>query len=403
MTALGRVGRTLKSGLHDLTHRPRSQEPALDALRAAAVLLVICTHYALPEWPKAHGPEIRFTHWPMFYYGWTGVDLFFVLSGLLIGTQVWREIDRTGSINVPRFLLKRGLRIWPLYFFVLTALLVTGHDVRWPDWTFLSNYVETAYPRSWSLSTEEQFYIVVPLLLLLVGRVLPKRFQVWPIVGLLWAIPVVRFIERQRLFSKGLSAEVVHNRMVGPIHLHAEALLAGLILAWIAVQRPRWIAKESSTRVSRRGLAVLIVGTGLGLALDVVNKELFAFTALGLIFGSCTYFVLVDRSSLTRPLHAFVFYPISRLSYGMYLNHFLVIPASTAWAIATVPGPLPVVFFTGLILGTLISVAAAVITFLLIEHPFLQLRGHLLHGDRSHTASAVGPNAGRALEGVPIP
>jgi peptidoglycan/LPS O-acetylase OafA/YrhL len=402
MKFLAAIGDTLKAGWHDLTHRPRSQEPALDALRAAAVLLVICTHYALPEWPNAHGREVSFTHWPMFFYGWTGVDLFFVLSGLLIGTQLWRELDRTGGVKVPRFLLKRGLRIWPLYFAVLTLLLLSGHDVRWPDWTFLSNYVETAYPRSWSLSTEEQFYIVVPLLLLLVARVLPTRHQVWPIVALLCAIPLVRFIERHRLLAQGLSNEVVHNRMVGPIHLHTEALLVGLILAWITVHRQRWIAKEESRRVSRRGLVVLVAGAGLGMALDIANKEIFAFMALGLIFGACTYFVLVDRSFLTRPLHAFAFYPISRLSYGMYLNHFLVVPSSTAWAIANVPGPLPVVFFAGLLLGTAISIGAAVVTFLLIEHPFLQLRTRLLHGDRGHTASAVNPNAGGALEGVAI-
>jgi peptidoglycan/LPS O-acetylase OafA/YrhL len=339
----------------------------------------------------------------MFYYGWAGVDLFFVLSGLLIGTQVWREIDRTGGINIPRFLLKRGLRIWPLYFVVLSVLLVTGHDVRWPDWTFLSNYVETAYPRSWSLSTEEQFYIFVPLLLLFVAKVLPKRRQAWPIVALLCAIPLLRVLERHRLLARGLSVEAVHSRMVGPIHLHAEALLVGLVLAWITVQRPRWIATEEDRRVSRRGILVLIVGAGLGLALDIANKEIFSFTALGLIFGACTYFVLVDRSVLTRPLHAFGFYPISRLSYGMYLNHFLVLPGSTAWSLTHVPGPLTGRFIVGLVVGTVISIGAALVTFLLVEHPFLQLRARWLRGDRGHTASEVSPAAGGALEGVAIP
>jgi peptidoglycan/LPS O-acetylase OafA/YrhL len=244
---------------------------------------------------------------------------------------------------------------------------------------------------------------VVPLLLLVVARLLPRKYQVWPIVTLLGAIPVMRYVERHRLLAQGLAEPVVHNKMVGPIHLHAEALLVGLILAWIAVQRPRWIAKEESSRISRRGIVVLIVGAGLGMALDIANKEIFSFTALALIFGSCTYFVLVDRSPLTRPLHAFAFYPISRLSYGMYLNHFLVIPSSTAWVIAHAPGPLPVVFFGGLALGTIISVGAATVTFLLVEHPFLQLRSSLLHGDRRHAASAVNPSAGGALEGVAIP
>jgi peptidoglycan/LPS O-acetylase OafA/YrhL len=394
--------RVIRSGWHELTHRPSSQEPALDALRAAAVLLVICAHYALPEWPKAHGPEIAFTHWPMFYYGWTGVDLFFVLSGLLIGTQVWREIERTGTIHVPRFLLKRGMRIWPLYYVVLGLLAITGYDIRWPDWTFLCNYRDTFYSRSWSLSTEEQFYIIVPFLLIVIARLLPRDRQVWPLVGLVGTIPLVRYFERNRLLALGMPPAAVHERMITPIHLHAEALIIGLILAWVVVQRPRWIARETSTRVSKRGLIVLLVGCGTGLALDVANKEIFAFTALGLIFGAITYFVMLDRSWLTRPLHAFAFYPISRLSYGMYLNHFVVVPSSTAWALGHVPGPLPVVFFGGLLLGAAISTSAAVVTFLLVEHPFLMLRKRVLAGDRGHAASAIVPGTEGALEGVPI-
>jgi peptidoglycan/LPS O-acetylase OafA/YrhL len=392
---------TIRSGWHELTHRPKSQQPALDALRAAAVLLVICAHYALPEWPKAHGADIGMRRWPVFYYGWTGVDLFFVLSGLLIGTQVWREIDRTGTIRIGRFLLKRGLRIWPLYFVVLGLLALTGYDVRWPDWTFLCNYKDTYYSRSWSLSTEEQFYIIVPMLLIGIARFLPREKQPWPLMALCASIPPVRYIERHRLLASGIPAATVHERMITPIHLHAEALIVGLLLAWMVVQRPHWIAREKHSRVSKHGLIVLVFACSTGIALDWANKEIFAFTALGLIFGSLTYFVIVDNSWLTRPLQAFVFYPISRLSYGMYLNHFVVVPSSTAWAISHVPGPLPIVFLSGLLIGTLISICAATVTFLLVEHPFLELRAKLLHGDRSHVASGVRTTGG-TLEGVAI-
>jgi peptidoglycan/LPS O-acetylase OafA/YrhL len=394
----------LRSGWRELTQRPDSQQPALDALRAAAVLLVICTHYALPEWPKAHGPDIGMTRWPMFYFGWTGVDLFFVLSGLLIGTQLWREIRRTGTVKIGRFVLKRGLRIWPLYFVVLGLLAVTGYDVRWPDWTFLCNYKDTLYSRSWSLSTEEQFYIIAPFLLIGIARFLPADRQALPLVALCASIPLARFVERGRLLASGVPPATVHERMITPIHLHAEALIIGLLLAWIVVHRPRWIAREEHGRVSRTGLAVLLIGCGVGLALDFLNKEIFAFTALGLIFGSVTFFVLRDSSWLTRPLQSFVFYPISRLSYGMYLTHFVVVSSSTAWAIRHVPGPLPVVFLGGLVLGTAIAIIAATITFLLVEHPFLLLRGKLLHGDRKHVASSVTTVGGQAgLEGVTMP
>ena len=382
----------LKGGWSALTRRPASQQPALDAFRAVAVLLVICTHYPW-EWTVARGPEVSYIRWPVFYYGWTGVDLFFVLSGLLIGGEVWREVTRTGTINVWRFsFLRRGLRIWPLYFVVLGLLEATGFHTRRADWVFLSNYLKSGYERSWSLSTEEQFYLVVPLLLILIARTMRRAWRAWPIVALIALVPVVRLFTQRHLQAAGLSPEVIHERMVFPIHLHAEGLLIGLLLAWITVERPHWIAREPAGRVSRRGLVVLACGVSLGLALDIANKDLFAFTALGLIFGSCVYMALVDRSWVTRPLHAYVFFPIARLSYGMYLNHFLVLPGSTAWALRHAPGPLPVKFFAGLLLGTVISIAAAAVTFLLVEHPFLELRRAILgRGARVPSASPVVP------------
>jgi peptidoglycan/LPS O-acetylase OafA/YrhL len=365
---------TLRSGWHDLTHRPATQEPALDALRAAAVLLVICTHYALPEWPKAHGPEIALANWPIFYYGWTGVDLFFVLSGLLIGRALWRELAETGRIRVWRFWMRRGFRIWPLYYAVLAIWAFAGKETAWPNWVLLTNYFPRGYDRSWSLATEEQFYLIVPFLLWATIRSVPRRFAALPVVALTAAIPLVRYVARQNRLALGLSEHAIHESMGPPIHLHCEALLVGLLLAWLSVERPTWIAPSAPGRVSRHGLSVLVAGVALGSALDLANKDLFAFTALGLIFGAVTYFVLVDRSWLTRPLHAFTFYPISRLSYGMYLNHFYVAPESTAWAVRHVPGPPHVVFIGGLLLGTAISIGAATVTFLVVEHPFLKLR-----------------------------
>src|SRR5262249_4481493 len=102
-------GRALRS----LFVPPPGTFPSLDALRTAAIVLVIGNHLAVGGAELAPSPAWNFT---LFRYGWTGVDLFFVLSGFLIGRQLQRELQRTDSVKVPRFLLRRGLRIWPLYF-----------------------------------------------------------------------------------------------------------------------------------------------------------------------------------------------------------------------------------------------------------------------------------------------
>ena len=101
-------GRALRS----LVVPPPGTFPSLDAFRTAAIVLVIGNHLAVGGSELAPSPVWGFT---LFRYGWTGVDLFFVLSGFLIGRQLQRELQRTDSVRVPRFLLRRGLRIWPLY------------------------------------------------------------------------------------------------------------------------------------------------------------------------------------------------------------------------------------------------------------------------------------------------
>src|SRR5436305_13199738 len=107
-----------RASLHDLTHRPAGNIAALDVLRALAIVLVFSGHFG-DEFQAV--PKVA--HFPVFYWSWTGVDLFFVLSGALIGSQLWKELQRTGHIRIGRFLLRRGFRIWPLYF-SLAAFLI---------------------------------------------------------------------------------------------------------------------------------------------------------------------------------------------------------------------------------------------------------------------------------------
>ena len=151
---------------------PPGQVAALDALRATAILMVITGHFAVIGGQVFVHRAAVFRTLP-FWFGWTGVDLFFVLSGLLIGRQLWRELGRNGTIDVRVFVLRRGFRIWPLYFTaaLLSPILTATWSYRWGDWVFLSNYVGGRIEGGWSLSTEEHFYIIAPILLLIGGRV----------------------------------------------------------------------------------------------------------------------------------------------------------------------------------------------------------------------------------------
>jgi peptidoglycan/LPS O-acetylase OafA/YrhL len=163
--------RCFQEPVHELIHPPAAQVPALDAARALAVLMVIACHYT-EAYLQQGGAENLFSQFPLVSGGWRGVDLFFVLSGLLIGKQLWRELQKTRTIHFSRFVLRRGFRIWPLYFFflVLVAFVLGRGSLPfgrwWSDAVFLTNYFrnEGVILGGWSLCTEEQFYILAPRL-----------------------------------------------------------------------------------------------------------------------------------------------------------------------------------------------------------------------------------------------
>jgi peptidoglycan/LPS O-acetylase OafA/YrhL len=163
--------------LGELFRPPAGQIAALDFLRTCAVLLVLVFHFSNAAYlPAAGGTTNWFSEIFFVRYGRIGVDLFFVLSGYFIGKQLWRELDRRGRIDLGRFVIRRGLRIWPLYYAVFAFAVLRGCALApeqwWAGLLFLTNYFPTlnVVPGSWTLSIEEQFYVATPLLLVVGGR-----------------------------------------------------------------------------------------------------------------------------------------------------------------------------------------------------------------------------------------
>jgi peptidoglycan/LPS O-acetylase OafA/YrhL len=152
----------------------------LDVLRGVAILLVLGRHLDL-ERPEGAVGAFAYVWWRI---GWLGVDLFFVLSGFLIGGLLIGELRNRGSIDVMRFLVRRGLKIYPAYFafiayliFVPVAKSLAAGDAwsvtlleqwlkYWPNLLFLQNYVGTnPAGHTWTLAVEEHFYLMLPFAL----------------------------------------------------------------------------------------------------------------------------------------------------------------------------------------------------------------------------------------------
>ncbi|MBU0611515.1 MAG: acyltransferase, partial [Armatimonadetes bacterium] len=172
--------------------RPASAAPRLaqlDVLRAVAIFLVIGHHAAVDR-------EQAGVLWPLYVwfknFGWTGVDLFFVLSGFLIGGLLFRELRTRHTLDVRRFLLRRGFKIWPAYYvylaFCLAVLVGLGHHgigqalrLLGPNLVHLQNYSSILLDphakgllpltsHTWTLAIEEHFYLALALFLGLITR-----------------------------------------------------------------------------------------------------------------------------------------------------------------------------------------------------------------------------------------
>jgi peptidoglycan/LPS O-acetylase OafA/YrhL len=237
----------------------------LDVLRSIAILLVIGRHINLS---RPDGP-IGFVAELWFRIGWLGVDLFFVLSGFLIGGLLISEYEKHGRIELGRFLIRRGLKIYPPYFVFIGYLilwpcvkaLIVGRDLWsafssewqrfWPNLLFLQNYVGTnPAGHTWSLAVEEHFYLLLPCIL--IGLVYARKMR-WLIPGCLVAAPVVVLLMRFVSLRLGdpYAAEM------GATHLRLDALLFGVGLRAMAAIYPSQFAALRLWRKWLVGFGVL--------------------------------------------------------------------------------------------------------------------------------------------------
>lgn len=380
----------IRASCRDLVTAPRSQLPSLDVLRTIAVLLVITQHFA--DFGKIEFPTLSGAFdSPAFRFGWTGVDLFFVLSGFLIGRQLWREFERSGTIDVKRFVLRRGFRIWPLYlvFIIISPALTNTWHYRWGDWAFLSNYVGGRVEGGWSLSTEEQFYIIAPLAIVFLARWVGLRGWLRLIPVAIAGTIVARIVTAHTLLARGLDPLAAKDAMYTPFHLHSAGLLLGLLAALASVLRPEWFfGKRSVFRspLPYLGLAAIV----LGIALREYDNVVFPFLALGLIYGGLMVALIPSQAGPLGVFRATPFYTLSRLSYGMYLNHLAVL----RWITPTVSHGVERVTGTtaGASVALIVTVACSVlfsaILFVAVERPFLDLRERFI-GRRSLAGAPV--------------
>lgn len=288
--------------------------PALDGLRALSILPVVWHHATPRPLPGLLGK------------GPVGVDLFFAISGFLITTLLLRERRATGSIALGAFYARRGLRIFPLYYAVLAAHVAYAWALpaaaperahffeSLPAYlTYTSNWlVDWSVPHavifafSWSLATEEQFYLLWPPLL----RLLRRRGAA--LAAMLSFIALDLAVER----APGLLSPLLHRVVTS----FAAPIGLGACLAVLADDPAGFRALYAL--LGRRASAPLALAAVLGL-LAWDGAPLFAVhVALSLLVASCT---LRPDHGLRRVTSAPLLVSIGVVSYGIYLFHVPVI------------------------------------------------------------------------------
>jgi peptidoglycan/LPS O-acetylase OafA/YrhL len=158
----------------------------LDTLRAIAILLVLMYHY------MAFVSGMPTFGW-LSTAGWIGVDLFFALSGYLVGNQVIRSINSGHGVNLVGFYGRRILRTWPLFWLILAAYFIFPEQMGgkpppalWRFLTFTQNFnlqPGTAFSHAWSLCIEEQFYLLLPLVVIITSKMRRPVVTSWIILA----------------------------------------------------------------------------------------------------------------------------------------------------------------------------------------------------------------------------
>ncbi len=359
----------------DPRFRNRERQPGLDLLRALAIVFVVIYHAALFGF-KLPGRIDRF--------GWIGVDLFFVLSGYLIGGQLLAPLAREESIKLGRFFSRRALRIMPAYFVVLAVYFCLPSWREYPDmaqplWKFVFSVQNialhggTAFSHAWSLAIEDQFYLALPLILILISC-WPRAAIIIPCIILLGGIALRAFLAwKNPSIDGGVSFRGFQAWIYYPTWTRLDPLVFGVALAAIERFRPHWWKRlmDFAIWLWLPGLGLIAYALYLG---ETENLTLFAcvwqFPLIAVGMATLLICMVSPRLPFRRvaiPGAAF----IASIAYSAYLIQKLVIHAVGQFC---TNHNIDLTSAAALLGVELCVYIVATILFLTVERPFLQLR-----------------------------
>jgi peptidoglycan/LPS O-acetylase OafA/YrhL len=352
----------------------------LDILRCAAVILVLGRHGVMEGvWKET---------------GWAGVDLFFVLSGFLISGLLFSEYKKKESIDLLRFFIRRGFKIYPAFYLMLLTTFVVaasyGVYVAPGVWLreilFFQNYKHGIWRHTWTLAVEEHFYLLLPLFLLALIRLSKNRsnpFRSIPYVygALATVILAMRYATANQ---QGFRFEDA-PKVLFPTHMRIDALFFGVVLGYLHHFQPEFIPNLLKSRKNR---LFIQAATAICLSCILATYEesrfmlSFGLTLVQLGFGGVLVLSLYAQlpttatfwSALGRRVgNAFAY--VGEYSYSIYLWHVAIVAHALGVIVAVVPVHLGPTVQT--VVYVALSIGVGILMTRIVEFPALALRNRL--------------------------
>ena len=326
----------------------KSRISSLDFLRGIAILIVLFNHCDVQNIPGFPDPDkfgsiFKKIYWFLHQLGWSGVELFFVLSGFLISGILFKEIEDKRTINFPRFWGRRAFKILPSYLFLLLVIYLTGatsfidksslinsFKTLGVHLLFLQNYFFNHNGPTWSLAIEEHFYILLPLTLVLIykfSNIKEKSIENVLVKVVFFTVFTICFIFRfihSNFYDLGINTNNLTNAFMES-HFRFDALFFGVFLKYLHLTKSPVISVIRNNRFKFLFLSILL--SFLSVYFSRGSYFMFNF---GFIFLSVGYSILITLffgESFSRINKTFIYKMLTRIglySYNIYLWHWVI-------------------------------------------------------------------------------
>jgi peptidoglycan/LPS O-acetylase OafA/YrhL len=358
----------------------------LDHLRALAICFVFLFHYQLPTF--GHPDWLV----DVAKFGWTGVDLFFVLSGFLIASQLFVQVKLHNRLDFKDFFLKRFFRIIPAYWAVVAIYFCIPffreRDALPPLWKFLTftqNFgldlsSQITFSHAWSLCVEEHFYLLLPLVLILLRMLNAARQAYWVMIVVFLFGFIIRAYSWHTYYEPSMVDDngvlLWYRYIYYPTYNRLDGLVMGVALAALYHFLPHIWEKVAQLGNWLLVLSVLIL-TG---AYFVCYNEhsfvasVFGFSLVALGYACAVAGAISPKSILYRSNSTITTF-IAGLSYSIYLTHKGIIHITQA---VLSKQNIPIDSNWMLLFCTVSCIAAALVLNRIIERPFMKLRTKIL-------------------------